>query len=298
MEANTLKLTTDDKGIVWFLHNEQLPKSSQYNISDFLKSNLWKLEQRIQVAGSVFNARLLKELFEMRLKEEFGLLEVCSPFCSDSFEPDRLLFNMRRCHTPVSAGGWHIFTIKDYVSYAIAATYKDSNKYSDYIANLISAHPIWPYMSFIEGIDPESFSLIVADTLDPRWHTDVGLNYTEGANFSRFLGVANKVPTNTDTSLPACRFRLLLKCWKGDAPKDIIKNNDPRTFLWRTWFTNKGGDSGDLAATRRFAEYLRLIWLMVLCDTAQAPHLFVPKYFFDNAIEVEAFYSHVKKHLV
>lgn len=293
-EVESLKLTVDDHNIVWYLLNNGLPKSSGTDSSDFLKSIERFRSSHIRSVGSANNADLLKQLFEMRLHDEFDSLEVCGPQCCHDIlrkDPELTLYSMRKWTAPVSLGGWHTFSIKDYISYALAAHYEFQTEYTRYVENLVASHPLWPYISFIEDADAEAFSRLVGCIIDPRWFASEDDKETDG--LENYLGLVDDYHRSDDLSKEK-RYQMVMDSWHGTKTGKSIKIATPRTFLQRIWSEHKGSD---YVACKKFIEFFRLAWLMVLCDTGQATQLFVPQHFLSTGIELDAFYTHVKKYL-
>jgi hypothetical protein len=84
------------------------------------------------------------------------------------------------------------------------------------------------------------------------------------------------------------RNRAVLSCWLR-SDESLIAGELQRVRRAR------GGWQGDLAASRRFVEFVRQIWLAVLCRDRPFLHHFAPEHFFRQAEEAKAFTAYVEK---
>lgn len=302
----SLKLTVDRHGIVWALAGSRLPRSTKLDVATFLKSHQFSVDYNVRVVGTITNTPLIVELFHRRVKSEFSSLEVCSPLCcldpADRDDPEVMLYSMRKFRRSPSLGGWHEFVIKDYPSYVLANYFTDKTAalkmlpsnmaYPEgYPKELLYHHPAWPYLSFIEGLDVDLCAELVATILDPRWYADPAPDGTDGDRMEQYLGLYPGISKDASTTRGK-RYQMVLGCWKRSGGT-LLKADGPQGFIWRIWAMKGGGEKGDVAACKCFMNYLRLTWTMALCSGPQSQHLFVPRYFFQNRDEVEAFSNHI-----
>ena len=301
VDADALKLTVDDTGIVWYLHGEGMPHCSDLSDWDFLQSPILQNVKQVRMVGSSNNAELLHKLYELKLKQELNSLQVCSPMCCDIADnrndPGVVLFKMRNYKLAPSLGGWHEFGRGDFPSYLLAAYYKRHNKAADYTKQATLSHVAWPALSFIENLNIEAVGKLFAALIDPRWFVDVA-DIDSGVRLQQFLGLNPRSVSATESSVKDPRVercQLVLSCWKTTPDGSITPATSiPRNFLWRLWANTGGGCRGDLAASKFFVEFLRLTWTKAVCCTVQANHLFVPKFFFDQKDEIEAYEEYEK----
>jgi hypothetical protein len=98
-DSESLKLTVDGQGIVWYIQGEGMPHSSGLDAWSFLKSQLLQDAEHIRMVGSAVNADLLQQLYERKLKGDFQSVQVCSPMCCDTGDerkdPELVLYRMR-----------------------------------------------------------------------------------------------------------------------------------------------------------------------------------------------------------
>lgn len=293
-ELASLKLTVDGRGMVWLLSGGRMPCSSGQDALSFVQGELYRGYDCVRVPGTQLNAELIKELYHVKLQEKFPRLEVCGPLAyedvDDREDPELLLHHLRRVQLPPSLGGWHEFSIKDYPSYSLAAHLQGGLETGDYTDRLLQAHPVWPYLTFIEGIDWPSCSRLLAAILDPRWHMDP-CSGTD-SQLDHFLGLAHHQAG--DDSARGQRYRVVMDCWKRSA--DTVTLDGPGNFLWRIWVAQGGGAFGDLAVCREFVDYLKMTWTMTLCTNHQACELFIPEFFFEREDEVLAYRAHLRRY--
>lgn len=296
LDSDTMKLAVDDNDIVWYLNGEGMPHSSELSVREFLKSDLLHSTQQFRVVGSASNAELLRQLYERRLSGELDSLQVCSPTCCETAEdrsdPEFVLFKMRNYRLAASLGGWHEFGKKDIPSYTLAAYFKQNNTVNNYTRQTLYSHPVWPMLSFVDNLNEDATSQLLALIIDPRWFIDSN-DSDNMARLEQFLGIVPRNFVKTAENTDECkvsRCKLVLDCWKTSQP--TIVPTTPRNFLWRVWGDKGGSIRGDHAASRLFVSFLRLTWTKAMCLTAQASRLFVPKYFFAKKDECEAFIEH------
>jgi len=298
IDTEFLKVTVDGRGVVWFLSGDQMPKCSHLLIEEFLKSDLLDEDTAVRTVGTAVNADLLLGLYDRKLRVGLRSLQVCSPLCCESAEdrkdPELLLYSMRSFGLSPSLGGWHEFDLKDYYAYSLVSHFHRTLDVGEYTRRLLVGHPVWPYLSFIAGLNLDACTRLLAIIIDPRWYIDVAVDPDRGSKLEQYLGLNPKIQLTLDRgrSCQHERFRTVLSCWKTEDPKKPI---GPRYFLWRAWAARGGGSKGDLVASKLFVSYLRQTWSKAVCNGPQADHLFVPEHFFVNADEVMAYREHMAK---
>jgi hypothetical protein len=300
-DLDTLKLTVDERGHVWYLRGDSMPRNSGYDVTSFLKSKFLEESKNIRVVGISANSELLHCLYEKRLQGEIESLQVCSPLCCESAEdrkdPQLLLFRMRSYNLPSSLGGWHEFGIKDYPNYLLAEHFNRQPEATDYVRRVVTAHAAWPALSFIESLDVDVCAKLLALLIDPRWYIDTDTDPNRGSRMEQFLGLNPRTQASlarSELNWRSRRCKLVLDCWKTVSQSKLTISS-PRNFLWRAWASKGGGDRGDLIASKLFISFLRLTWTQAMCDGPQADRLFVPKFFFAREDECRAYEEHIKK---
>lgn len=297
-DQKTVKATTDAAGRVWYLDGCGLPVPALVGSPwEFLRGRCFPPETRWRVPGLARNAGLLSVLYAAVKAGEFTSLEVCSPLCCFSMEqrndPEVLLYNARAFCVSASVGGWRDFGEHDAAAYllALAAAAGAAVPFAT-----LAAHPAWPALAFVDGLCEASVAKLLGLVIDPRWYVDPA-SPDQSNKLSQFLGLDPR--TQTAASLPvrakqperADRNRTVLACWKTVAaphPSSL----SPGQFLWKTWYAKGGGVKGDLAAGKKFVEYLRLTWLSAVAGDGHRGRLFVPKFFFDDEASAEAWRTH------
>jgi hypothetical protein len=295
-DLDSLKLTVDDGGQVWYLEGDDMPASSGQPVDAFLPTIAW---DRVRLVGMPANAELAVRLYEQKRAGRLQSLEVCSPFCCESVEdrkdPEVLLFKMRAYEAPVSVGGWHQFAERDVLSYLLAAHVYAGKPIGATQYKILMAHQVWPALSFIRRLDTEAVCKLIGTIIDPRWYVDA-VDPDSPVRLEQFLGLYQKIQTSKiEPSDSSKRYQLVLDCWKTSAPGGQLQKLGPDQFLWRTWHAKGGGTKGDLGASKLFVEYLKAVWTVVVCDGPKTSRLFVPEHFFASEDEVKAYKAHAEK---
>jgi hypothetical protein len=299
VDSDALKLAVDDRGVVWYLNGEGMPHPSNLSDWDFLQSPVLQDAKQVRMVGSANNAELINHLYELKLKNELESLQVCSPMCCDIAEdrsdPSVLLFKMRNFNLAASLGGWHEFGRKDYPGYLLSAYYRRQKSASDYTRQATHSHVAWPAISFIENINIDAFSKLLAILLDPRWFVDMSES-ASNERLEQYLGLNPRtISAEADSDPKVSRCQLVLDCWKTTPASGVTPATSiPRNFLWRVWAERGGGVRGDLAASRLFVSFLQATWTKSMCTLSQASRLFVPRYFFPTKEEADAYAEYEK----
>lgn len=301
VDSDALKLTVDARGIVWYLNGQGMPHCADVSDWDFLQSSVLQAAKQVRMVGSANNAELINHLYELKLKSELESLQVCSPMCCDIAEdrndPAVVLFKMRNFNLAASLGGWHEFGRKDYPGYLLSAYYQKQKSASDYTRQATYSHVAWPAISFIENINTDALSKLLALLLDPRWFVDMAESGC-GSHLEQYLGLNPRTIAASDVDgkdPKVSRCQLVLDCWKTTPTSGVTPATSiPRNFLWRVWAERGGGVRGDLAASRLFVLFLQETWTKAMCNLSQARRLFVPRYFFTAQEEADAYEDHEK----
>ena len=329
-DIDFLKVHVSDD-IVWTLDGDSLPQSSKQSIGDFLETDALKNVECVRVVGSHANARLITGLYDKKLNDEIGRLEVVTPLvCATRAErrdPELTLYNMRNFFVAPSLGGFHEVTSVDYPAYALAAELQEMpsdapKQLNDLMRNYLEAHPAWKPLQFIRDIDEFSCAQLLSIILDPRWYIDrcnpnriAKLNAWLGLNPKTQAGVMKEV-NNSWRDHDKCLA--VLNCWYKEKLKleifnnyvefDILpwdENNEdcpiglaPCDFLWRIWMTHVDNATiATLRASQSFVQFLRHTWLSAIYDdvsTAGSFPLFRAVDFFKYVVEAAAFENHMK----
>ena len=329
-DIDFLKVHVSD-GIVWTLDGSSLPQSSNQRIVDFLETDAVKNVECVRVVGSHANARLITGLYDKKINDEIGRLEVVTPLvCATRAErrdPELTLYHMRNFFVAPSLGGFHEVTSVDYPAYALEAELQEMPKdapkqLNDLMRNYLEAHPAWRPLSFIRNIDEFSCAQLLSIILDPRWYIDrcnpnrvAKLNAWLGLNPKTQSGVIKEV-NNSWRNHDKCS--VVLNCWYQEKMKLEIFNNlvefdslpwdednvdcpiglAPCDFIWRVWMSHVDNATiATLRASQIFVQFLRHTWLSCIYSESIAAgnfSLFRSADFFKYVVEAASFEKHME----
>lgn len=298
-DLRAVKLTLAPDGTVWSLDGQGLPRSTGLPPADVLRALPGGEPRLVRVPGLPGNAPLLLGLYREAMKGSSAVsgLEVCGPSFAvpggPPADPALLLYHARAFDVPASVGGWRRFTEADALAYGLAARLAGQPYDEEAAVADLGRHPVWPYLSFVAGLDARAAARLVGMVLDPRWYADPS-RPEQHNRLPQFLGLDPRTQSaqKVDASGRVLRNRLVLACWKNGNPPppgDVR----PGQFLWRTWFARGGGARGDLAASKRFVEYLRQTWTAAAATGPQKSRLFAPKCFFPEPKDAAGFAAHL-----
>lgn len=140
----------------------------------------------------------------------------------------------KQAWVPRSTGGWHVVDPADVSHLMLAVQRKPFTEYLGTTA--FDAHPLADFFSFIQRtnpVDPQEFTNLVAEIIDPRWFIDPVRPHRRSAYLS-FLGVCPSVLAGADQSKRAQRCGLLLRTLlsgPGFLAADFAKTSNPRERL-------------------------------------------------------------------
>lgn len=294
-EELTLKLHTSCDGVVWYGDGAQAPCSSNLSVGGFVDSGRLDRRRVVRVLGCRENVPLLNRLYESA-GTLLARLEVASPLlCENRTErndPEITIFRMRQCLLSPALGGWHLFTPRDYVSYAIAERMADAPAWPDpTVQQLLRRHPAWEDLRFVRGLDEQALAQLIGLLRDPRWYVSP-TKPERVAKLYKYLGLEPHVqrPLSSDGVLTEAQRRCFLvqSVWNTQEPPGSGELQIPGNFLWRAR-AKYGGWKGDLRASQMFVAYLRHVWLQGLTDRCD---LFDPDLMFQTEDERAAYREH------
>src|SRR6185369_4638931 len=109
--ALTVHVAHDDS--VWYTTGDNNPVNSGLSPVAFLLSPVCERYQFYRAMGVHTNIPLILALYAKRLKEDIGVVEVCSPLACPTKklrrDPELALMSMQDFARPTSVGGWHVF---------------------------------------------------------------------------------------------------------------------------------------------------------------------------------------------
>lgn len=294
-EEQTLKLHTACDGVVWYGDGAQAPRSSNLTVGSFLDDGRLDRHRVVRVLGCRENVPLLNRLYE-GAGTLLARLEVASPLlCENRAErndPEITIFRMRQCLLSPALGGWHVFTPRDYVSYAIAERMSDQPAWPDpLVQQQLRRHPAWDDLRFVRGLDEQALAYLIGLMRDPRWYVEP-TRPDRSAKLYKYLGLEPHVQmpltANTVTTDVQRRCFLVQSVWNTQEPPGDAELQIPGNFLWRTR-AKYGGWKGDLRASQLFVSFLRHVWLQGLTDRYD---LFDPERMFHTEDERAAYREH------
>lgn len=284
-----LKVHIDERGLVWYLHGDRTPACSGMDQRGFMEDNLHRRIGRIRLAGTRTNAALICALYAAKQEGDLACVQVCSPMAiaGRAATASESLFRMRSWCAAPSQGGWHDVTSKECASYVLAALSQQERPSDANMVGSLRNHPVWRATSFIQHLDQLKLAHLISHIVDPRFYVD-RRKPDSIAKLESFLGVSHAGKHE--------RFKLALDAWGGRGrPLDCVA---PSMFLWRLYdlaVQQKHANPAQVV-TRVFIAFLRNTWLDALYPRpAWGEPLFVPKYFFRDKLEVEAFRIHMGK---
>jgi hypothetical protein len=304
-DETAVKLHTDKDGIIWFAAGINPAENTNQTIEAFLLSPvISRLSTNIRILGVPQNAELISRLYIRKRQKELASVYLAGPNVCESLQeladPISTLLRMRDVILPVSCGGWHELTDKEYAIYALLARRCSSDNWFENFAKLFYApHPLYKVLDFVGGLAHKQTAMLLTTIIDPRWYVD-RRRPDNPSKLDLFLGLTPKIQRRvSDNPLTLKRgrdFRCsnVLRCWKTQDPA-LVDFSAPENFLWRIWRAAGAGAKGDLRASQAFVRYLRLNWLDRLAQKRQlSDGLFLPDRFFKSIEEQEAFAAHLE----
>lgn len=297
----SVKLHTDKNGIVWYSSGISPAENSNQTVGAFLLSPvISRISTQIRILGVPQNADLISNLYLRKRQKELASVYLAGPNVCESLQeladPISTLLRMREVILPVSCGGWHELTDKEYVTYALLLRHQVGAADTPAAKLLYEAHPLYKTLSFVGGLSHKSAAELLTLVIDPRWYVD-RRRPDNPAKLDLYLGLTPKIQQRVSAGGPAARgrdarCRVVLNCWKTKEPAEV-DFTAPGNFLWRIWRAAGEGTKGDLRASQAFVRYVRLNWLDKLAQKRQInDSLFVPDKFFKLPEEQKAFTAH------
>lgn len=304
LDAMSLKLHTAADGVVWFADGTHVPIVSGLTVDDFAQSLGARQRPFVRVLGASLNAALITRLWPY-CRDDRGRLQVASPaICVNDAEranPEIVLYRMRQVRLPPSLGGWHDLSCNDDATYALAAAVQRDAGVGSQTLPTARAHPVWPALTFIQGLSECDAAQLLCFILDPRWYVNLE-NPDRPGRLQLSLGLRPAVQRRVTKGQPArnrdmARCAVVLRVWSGEKPTGAAWRV-PGNFLWRIWRAAGGGAKGDLAASQKLIVFLRYNWLHALYkDTKSSGRdpVFLPDMLFRGDHEVAAFNQHMRQ---
>lgn len=232
-----------------------------------------------------------------------------SPWNSIEAEgPGQVLLTMREYASgPSSLGCWHPLRPRERGAYVLTDLVDSGLDDPAALRAAMAAHPAWPALRFVPGVDAMYAAALLAEIVDPRWfddHRDPG----RPSRLRAYLGLTPN-PRRTSSSAREARRELVMACWSGDGPA-------AGGFLWRHREARLAAlvgtrrrdaprsspeEAADLAASRLFLAFLEGTWREAVgppprirpgCGIRGDQGVFVADIFFDDPADAAAYRRH------
>jgi hypothetical protein len=285
-------LTLDHKGGLWYAYPGSWPRWLNWRDHKAFQGLLQGVRS-VGVPGTRQNASLLVSLGLYRQAGRMESIQVCSPRCCtdarDRNQPELFLHSASVFTSPASVGGWHELTALEMCSYALVnwTAFADQEQ-------ILLAHPAWPALAFVIGLDKESAAGLLGWILDPRWYVDPHRPDRHN-RLEQYLGLDRETQWavsigRTETGREK-RCALVRSCWQKGLTLAPAALDLAGSFLIRGRGHTCPDWQKDLHTSRRFITYLRWTWLDALSPQI-GDRLFVPEQFFSTREEAEAYRQH------
>src|SRR5262245_1682497 len=240
---------------------------------------------RILVPGVAANAVLIARLWELQtgMPTVYGHLGVYVGG-HDVGRGDAAAV-VSRCQRPALPGRWQRLSAKVFCTYAlINALAADDD--GERARRVVTYHPAWPALSFLDGLDADAACRLLATVIDPRWFRHPA-RPARVSPLAAFLGLTPAAVAACLAGSPAARPALVVDTWGGREPQASFAAG---AFLHRLANEYEHRAAGVLAACRRLLTFLRVFWT---CELVEHPEVrFDPARFFGDATLADDFARH------
>jgi hypothetical protein len=249
-------------GTVWY-GNDGLPAAdSGRDEEGFVGSHLGDAQlsaaDSVRIMGCATNARLICCLDELSLVRPLIYLvsPAVVPVLADRDRPDAVL---RALWQPALSAGlpsrWHQLTKMEILTYAMIAAGGDRTHVPDVVRSAIVAHPAWPALSFVSGLNVDAACRLVCTIVDPRWYR----HESHPGRRSRLYAYLGLCPANMaaivgrgDPSRHHDRAANVVNAWYRGSSSDPF-------FLSRCHQTSDLA-AGILSASCKLVDFVDLVW--------------------------------------
>lgn len=288
IDSSYLKVIADNDHKVWAIDGDKTPKELGVYVDEFVNEiKATGRHKLIRVIASEGNHPLITKLYRCKMDGDLDSVQLATPSLLQKNKPASSLLRMRMCALPASLGGWHEMTSDDFVMYTMARlvyfyynleikTKKDgsptlkSKKQMDdifsHITNLLNNHPVWPYLSFIDGINPVAAADVLTSICDPRWFVDPDRPDRLSKLYS-WLGLSG----HEGSSQKLRRAASAKACWisdyvefKRDSGLLGKKLKDPSCFILKHANKKWGSDDAkwpDSCVSKYLVKFIKLSWM-------------------------------------
>lgn len=315
-QSTALLHVVPDKGVAWRDGHNKVHKT-EHPAAEFVERVLPENVSNVRVVGMPFNVPLLCELWKRRgEKGTPATIQIGGPQIVDydpRVSPEKVFRSMDGCRWPASVGGWHLMTDLDARQYGVLRfiyespellfnnLFTDNGQLTDEGMDVARQHPAYPAFAFSPWTYWPAALLFLGETLDPRWTINPA-NPDSWTSRFRYVSLdrapvskmrkAMKLSKDKPAEKALWRLRLLTLAWSGTTDPRVvgaITARGPEAFLFRKFSSigmaaKDGNWRGFAEATKKFYEFLSLVWLDQLVTSRQ----FVPEYFFNSQDEIDA----------
>jgi hypothetical protein len=305
--TETLRLHTDDEGIVWMGKQGISAFRTGLSPSEWIAADehhggaSLRDAQQIRILGVPENAELITEIHEMwQVNNDYppriyiGSPGVCL-HAARRGDPAFVLSQIwQPCIQSQACGCWHEFTPRDYPTYLMLKLLQQNNgQVHGSVKKILPYHPAWPAISFIPTHNVEFACKLLCEIVDPRWYS----HPERPGRFTRLWAYLGVEPYHfhmhaKPDDLHQARADIATAAWCGKTFAQNVDLDDPRQFLLRI-YRREGFESGLLKATKKFLQFLCLVWSQGVLAVQR--EIFVPSIFFKREDEVAAYAAHLRQ---
>jgi hypothetical protein len=199
-EVRELRIQTASTGDIWAISwLDPHPRRVAGSIEEFVQSSIFQDSTSAALVALPTNVGLITEIYLQKRTDADYSMWVASPALVTATKPDRIdpvSVLEASCkidpHLSPSLGGWHQFGKEDYPAYALAEMVSRGGTISAQAIQLLKAHPVWPALSFISGLNLKMCCRLLSIILDPRWYVDLK-QPARTARLESYLGLSLRV---------------------------------------------------------------------------------------------------------
>jgi hypothetical protein len=199
-EVRELRVHTASTGDIWAISwIDPHPRRVAGSVEEFVQSNLFHESTSAALVAFPANVGLITEIYLQKRTDPDYSIWVASPSLAAATKPDRIdpvSVLEASCtidpHLSPSLGGWHQFGKADYPAYALAEMVSREGPISEQAVQLLKAHPVWPALSFISGLNLKMCCRLLSIILDPRWYVDLK-QPARTARLESYLGLSLRI---------------------------------------------------------------------------------------------------------
>jgi len=271
------RLHTDEKGVIWSASDKTRPQRHFRTKPEQLVESQWIREAEfISLLGIPANAELICCLYDKvnvlhkNTGQRIHVILYSPAMCKNRL--DDPLFVMTQLFQPQQQAyirheliGW------DYAAYKLIMSRRKKSLTPSAYAVLY--HPAWAALSFLPTKSTSQSIDLLCKIVDPRWFIHPG----HPSRLTKLYSYLGLQPTKFDEGVNTA-----LMSWASGF--EHADEDDPRNFLVRI-----AKRKGYLAATKKFVQFLSLVWMRVATNSDK---WFSPELFFKRDDERDEFEDH------